>query len=96
MLWYKPEFAFATTHDVYIIGLSLAPDDFFIRSLFLSNLPYIGYYSGVEGRKIFVINPDEKANDNYQFILSMGYAELWNEKFTNKHVRFMSERIENA
>jgi hypothetical protein len=50
-LWYKPETAFAFTHDVYIIGLSLAPDDFFVRSLFLSNLPYIEDSSGVSGRK---------------------------------------------
>lgn len=96
VLWYKPEFAFAATHDVYIIGLSLAPDDFFIRSLFLSNLPYIGSYSGIEGRKIFVINPDRKAKDNYQFILYSGHAELLNEKFCDKHVNFMVERIENA
>ena len=96
VLWYKPEFAFATTHDVYIIGLSLAQDDFFIRSLFLSNLPYIGSYSGVEGRKIFVINPDKNAEENYQFILSRGHTELWNEKFSDNHVRLMAERIENA
>ena len=58
VLWYKPEFAFSVRHDVYIIGLSVSPDDFFIRSLFLSNLPYIGGYSGVEGRKIIIISPD--------------------------------------
>ncbi len=96
VLWYKPEFAFSATHDVYIIGLSLAPDDFFIRSLFLSNLPYIGSYSGVEGRRIFVINPDKNAKDNYQFILTKGHAELWNEKFCNDHVKFMSEQINNS
>lgn len=96
VLWYKPEFAFATTHDIYIIGLSLAPDDYFIKSLFLSNLPYIGSYSGVEGRKIFVINPDPKAEENYKFILSRGSAELMNENFSKNHVDFMGERIKNA
>ena len=96
VLWYKPEFAFAATHDVYIIGLSLAPDDFFIRSLFLSNLPFIHSYSGVEGRKIFVINPDKKAEENYQFILSRGHTELMNERFSGEHVNFMRKRVENT
>lgn len=96
VLWYKPEFAFATTHDVYIIGLSLAPDDFFIRSLFLSNLPYIGSYSGVKGRKIFIINPDSNAGSNYGFILSKDHAKLLNEKFSVAHVELMKEQIKNA
>lgn len=95
-LWYKPEFAFAATHDVYIIGLSLAPDDFLIRSLFLSNLPFIESYTGVDGRKIFVINPDQKAEENYKFILSRGHTELINERFSSEHVDLMRERIENA
>lgn len=96
VLWYKPEFAFAATHDVYIIGLSLAPDDFFIRSLFLSNLPFIDSYSGVKGRKTYIINPDTDASKNYDFILSKGAAELVNEKFDIKHVDLMKDRIKNA
>lgn len=96
VLWYKPEFAFGFTHDVYIIGLSLAPDDFFIRSLFLSNLPYIDSFSGVEGRKIFIINPDHNAKKNYEFVLSRGHAELINEIFTSEHIDLMKERIKNV
>ena len=93
VLWYKPEFAFATTHDVYIIGLSLAPDDFFIRSLFLSNLPYIASYSGVQGRHIYIVNPDPSAVTNYDFVLSKGHAELLNEPFSAEHVSLMKERL---
>jgi hypothetical protein len=80
-LWYKPEFMFAFTHNVYIIGLSLAHDDFFVRSFFLSNLPYIESYSGVSGRKIVIINPAEAAKDDYAFVLKNDNVELWNERF---------------
>lgn len=96
VLWYKPEAAFGFTHDVYIIGLSLAPDDFFIRSLFLSNLPFIDTFSSVEGRKVFIINPDQNAKKNYEFVLSRGHAELINEKFTSEHIDLMKERIKNV
>lgn len=91
-LWYKPEFIFAFTHNVYIIGLSLAHDDFFVRSFFLANLPYIDDYSGVPGRKIVIINPADSAADDYAFILKQGNAELWNERFNIGHVgRFAGE-----
>jgi hypothetical protein len=95
VLWYKPEFAFSGRHDVYIIGLSVAHDDFFIRSFFLSNLPYIGGYLGVDGRKVFIINPDPIAMENYAFVLSKGYAELLKEDFSNSHVLMMKERLKN-
>jgi hypothetical protein len=85
-LWYKPEFIFAFTHNVYIIGLSLAHDDFFVRSFFLSNLPYIDSYSGVPGRKIVIINPADAAKDDYAFILKRDNVELWNERFDIGHV----------
>jgi hypothetical protein len=85
-LWYKPEFVFAFTHNVYIIGLSLAHDDFFVRSFFLSNLPYIDSYSGVPGRKIVIINPAASAKDDYAFILHQNNVELWNERFCIEHV----------
>jgi len=96
VLWYKPEFAFATTHDVYIIGLSLAPDDFFIRSFFLSNLRHIESYSGVKGRRIYIVNPDPACKKNYDFILSKGQAELLNEPFSIDHVSLMKERLANT
>lgn len=85
-LWYKPEFIFAFTHNVYIIGLSLAHDDFFVRSFFLANLPYIDDYSGVPGRRIVIINPADSAADDYAFILKQDNAELWNERFDIGHV----------
>lgn len=96
VLWYKPEFAFATTHDVYIIGLSLAPDDFFIRSLFLSNLPFIESYSGVKGRQIFIVNPSDDCSKNYGFLLSKAHAKHIKEPFSVDHVNFFKERLNNA
>jgi hypothetical protein len=95
VLWYKPEFAFATTHDVYIIGLGLAPDDFFIRSFFLSNLPHIDAFSGVDGRRIFIINPDESAASNYEFVLCKGHAELIQAPFSSEHIDLMTKRLSN-
>ena len=95
-LWYKPEFAFSFTHDVFIIGLSLAPDDFFIRSFFLSNLPYLCSQSGANGRRIYIINPDPYVEKNYNFVLSHGHAELFKEPFSSDHLSLMKERLENA
>lgn len=94
-LWYKPEGFFAATHDVYIIGLSLAPDDFFIRSFFLSNLPFIDSYSGVRGRETYVINPDPGAATNYNFVLSRGLAELIPERFSAAHINWIKERLDS-
>lgn len=95
-LWYKPESAFAATHDIYIIGLSLAQDDFFVRSFFLSTLPFIDTFSGIGGRRIFIINPDKKAAENYDFVLCKGNAELLNTAFAPEHVELMARRLENA
>jgi hypothetical protein len=92
-LWYKPEFAFGTTHDIYIIGLGLAPDDFFVRSFFLDNLPYVESYSGVPGRRIFVINPDPAARDAYRFVLKHGHAELIEQQFGPNHIDLMRNRL---
>lgn len=94
-LWYKPECMFAFTHDVYIIGLSLAADDFLIRSLFLSNLPFIDSYSGLEGRKIFIINPSQYCEKNYSFIISKECVEWHKQEFSMEHVDLMKERIRN-
>lgn len=96
VLWYKPEFTFATTHDVYVIGLGLAHDDFFVRSFFLSNLPYIGSYSGVDGRRIFIINPDPCAASNYEFVLCKEHAELLQVPFSSEHVALMNRRCADA
>jgi hypothetical protein len=86
-LWYKPEFIFAFTHDVYIIGLSLAHDDFFVRSFFLSNLPYINSYTETPGRKIVIINPSKTIHSDYEFALRRGEAEVWNEPFCSVHIK---------
>ena len=86
-LWYKPESIFAFTHDVYIIGLSLAHDDFFVRSFFLANLPYIQSYTGTPGRKVVIINPSNEVHSDYEFVLKKGHAEVWNELFCIEHIR---------
>ena len=96
VLWYKPEVAFAATHDVYIIGLGLAHDDFFVRSFFLSNLPHIDAFSGVDGRRIFIINPDERSSSDYEFVLRKGHAELIQSPFSSEHVDLMTKRLSDA
>ena len=93
VLWYKPEFALAFTHDVYIIGLSLAPDDFFIRSFFLDNFPYIDSFSSIKGREIIIINPSQDAEENYDFILKNNSAKLINDNFQISHVEEMYKKI---
>lgn len=95
-LWYKPEFYFATNHDVYIIGVGLAHDDFFVRSFFLSNLPYLNPISGAEGSRIFIINPDERAASNYEFVLRKGNAKLIPEPFSLEHIDLITNRFSNA
>lgn len=84
-IWYKPEFAFAFTHDVFIIGLSLTPDDFFIRSFFLSNLPYAEQYTGIPGRRITIINPDPSVRLNYSFLVGQRNIDFLCEPFGAAH-----------
>jgi hypothetical protein len=88
-LWYKPEFAFGFTHDIFIIGLSLARDDFIIRSLFLDNLPYAESYSGVPGRKIVIINPDPLVRDNFGFLVGERNVDFRCEPFSIEHLGLM-------
>ena len=85
-LWYKPEFAFAATRDVFVIGLGLAPDDHFIRSFFLHTFP-------LSDRKTYVINPDPNAPSNYDFLLKRRKAELIQEPFSLDHVRLIVDRM---
>lgn len=84
-LWYKPELAFAGVQNIFIIGMGLSHDDFFIRSYFLSNLPFL------TDRKIHIVNPAPKAEEDYAFILAKGHAELWREPFSSKHVKMMED-----
>ena len=93
-LWYKLESAFAFTHDVYIIGLSLTPDDFFIRSWFLSNLPYLDSYTGLGDRHIYVINSDPEIEKNYDFNLSKGNINFLKEPFSDEHIRLIEDRLQ--
>jgi len=89
--WYKPDFVFEATHDVYIIGLSVAEDDFFIRSFFLDNLPYIDSFTGVSGRRIHIVNPDPRAAEAYEFVLKKGSATIIAEPFAVSHVEEMCQ-----
>jgi len=88
-LWYNPEFIFSVTHNVYIIGLSVAPDDFFIRSFFLSNLPHLARSTEPDSRHIHIINPASDAKKNFDFVLNVGNTTLHNENFSVKHIEMM-------
>ncbi len=90
--WYKPEYVFALTHDVFIIGLSLSHDDFFIRSFFLDNMTSLNSFTGYEDRRIYIINPSQDAKYNYGYILETDYTFLLNEGFSKKHINLMKER----
>lgn len=89
VLWYKPEFYFALTHDVYIVGLSLAKDDFFIRNFFLHNLPCLLHEQSVKDRKIHIINPACDVAENYSFISSSDSCAIHNENFDMSHIQLM-------
>ena len=90
-LWYKPEFAFGGTRDIFIVGLSLSRDDFIVRSLFLHNLPYVTDMSGVPGRSIHIINPDPATRDNYGFLLGLPFVRFVCEPFSEAHVAIMEK-----
>jgi len=91
-LWYKPEFAFGFTHDIFIIGLSLARNDFIIRSLFLDNLRYADGYSGVPGRRIVIVNPDPLVRDNFGFLVGERNVDFRCGPFSIEHLDLMASR----
>lgn len=95
--WYKIESALAFSKDIYIIGLSLADDDFFIKSFFVNTLTSLHSFSSLldnkENRKIFIITPDKNVFKNYSFLLKKKYTKLCNEKFSNKHIVLMKNRL---
>jgi hypothetical protein len=94
-LWYKPGLAFVTTHDVYVIGVGLAHDDFFVRSFFLANLPCISGYTGLAGRQVYIINPDCKVRKNYSFLHGLDSVTIIKKKFSSEHVALMKQRIDD-
>lgn len=96
VMWYKPEFAFAFTHDVYVIGLSLAPDDFFIRSYFLNTLPYLSSVSDIKKRTIHIVNPDVDVYDNYSFITNTQSCVVHCERFDIGHIEHMRTEREST
>lgn len=96
VMWYKPEFAFAFTQDVYIIGLSLAPDDFFIRSYFLDTLPFLSNMSKSKTRKIYIINPATDVYKNYSFITSKQCCVVHCECFSESHIEAMRKNRERT
>ncbi|MEW7865758.1 hypothetical protein [Aeromonas diversa] len=96
VMWYKPEFAFAFTQDVYIIGLSLAPDDFFIRSYFLNTLPFLSNASESKPRTIHIINPATDVYENYSFVTNTQSCVVHCEYFSESHITAMRENRERA
>lgn len=87
-LWYKPENAFFLRKNIFIIGLSLAPDDFFIRSYFLDNLPHV---IGQKGGRLTVVNPDKNIERNFHFVGQGERTTFIHEAFSEKHVDAMIE-----
>lgn len=96
VMWYKPEFAFSFTHDIYIIGLSLAQDDFFIRSYFLNTLPFLSNSEGTIQRTINIINPAMDVYENYSFITKTQSCVIHNECFEKKHIDNMRKEREQV
>lgn len=90
-LWYKPENAFAYTKNIYIIGFGLADDDYFVRSLFTHNLPYVEDYCKDLNKNIYIINPDENVKNNFAFIDNSDYVKYIFEKFSMEHIEMMKE-----
>jgi hypothetical protein len=88
-LWYRPEFTFAACRDIYIIGLGLSQDDHFIRSFFLNNFP-------MQDRHTFIVNPDERASENYAFMLRDKNVTLIQEKFAATHVKLVLDRLQQV
>ena len=87
-LWYKPEMAFSLRKTIFIIGLSLAPDDFFIRSVFLNNLPHV---VGKKGGRLTVVNPAPNIERNFNFVGRSESTTFIPEPFSKKHVEAMAE-----
>lgn len=87
-LWYRPEMAFSLRKNIFIIGLSLAPDDFFIRSYFLCNLPHV---VGKIGGRLTVVNPDLNIERNFHFVGRSESTTFIPEPFSEKHVEAMAE-----
>ncbi|ELN6874687.1 hypothetical protein ACKQF3_16295 [Vibrio cholerae] len=96
VMWYKPEFAFSFTQDVCIIGLSLAPDDFFIRSYFLNTLPFLSNVSESKPRTIHIINPATDVYENYSFVTNTQSCVVHCEYFSELHIKAMRENRERA
>ena len=90
--WYKPEFAFGFTHDIFIVGLSLARDDFIIRSLFLDNLPHVKGSSGVSRRTV-IINPDPLVRDNFSFLVGNPRVDFVGDPFSEAHIALMKPAL---
>ena len=90
-LWYKPEQFFSYTHNVYVVGLGLARDDFIIRSLFLGSLPFLVDLSGAGDRQVVVINPDPRTRENYGFLVGAPHVRFLCEPFEIGHVELMEE-----
>lgn len=90
-LWYKPERAFVYTKNVYIIGFGLADDDYFVRSFFIHNLPYVGDHYEDFNKVLYIINPNEKVKKNFDFIDDCDHVKYIFEKFSMKHIELMKE-----
>lgn len=91
-LWYKPEFAFLYTNDVYVIGLGLANDDFIVKCFLRHNLPRAVPQSEKRDRRVFVINPDPTVREKYDFVSKCAHVEFRVREFGNDDLDLINSR----
>jgi hypothetical protein len=90
-LWYKKFEEWAMTGDTYIIGKGLPEDDFFVRSWFIENLPYIEPRRADLPRRALIIDPGQEIPKQYAFAMGNPIIEIVPEPFSIAHI----ERIAN-
>ncbi len=93
-LWYRPEGYFYVSRDVYLIGLSLSADDYFVRFFMMNSLP-LGQWKNLD-RRLVIINPSETdMAAGYGFLKSSEASKLL-KKFDQKDIEMLRERMSQA
>ncbi len=87
-LWHQPgSQVHFTGGGIFVIGLSLARDDFIIQALFRDSLQHVE-----QARSITIINPDPRSVDNYSFLVGRPNVRFLCEPFALDHVAGMGNR----
>ncbi|HEX2934456.1 MAG TPA: hypothetical protein VHO72_03815 [Bacteroidales bacterium] len=75
-LWANWEFAFMKRKKIYIIGLSLAPDDFFTRQMWKDCLHHLSQ------AEIVIINPNASVQNAFDFFKEMSNVRYIEDKMS--------------